>query len=252
MLRATSRTWRSLTESAHRDRRRRIRRPGTSDNNHVVRGARRVTSTCKPLNQSSAAVFGPRWWWPPRAWSSWVRRCQAPCWPISHQHSDDRRFPAARDYRPPYPSTARRRQNRPIKRLHHIRGDHQPIRRCHGLARGAVANGHGHGRGSGAGRASKVTTAAQVTAGERVIIQGGTSADGKTFNARRVHVLHTGGAIQHATHLVGTITTAATTNGVTTLTVKLTDGTTQSVTVSSSTRIRPQGKTAADLTPGER
>ncbi len=47
-------------------------------------------------------------------------------------------------------------------------------------------------------------------------------------------------------HLVGTITNATTT----TLTVKVADGTSQSVAVSADTRIRPQGKTVADLTVG--
>ena len=49
-------------------------------------------------------------------------------------------------------------------------------------------------------------------------------------------------------HLVGTISSAT----ATTLTFKLADGTTQSVTVSADTRIRPQGKTMADLTVGTR
>jgi hypothetical protein len=91
---------------------------------------------------------------------------------------------------------------------------------------------------------------ADVQAGARVIVQGSASADAKTFIARRVHVLPAGGAAQHSSHLVGTITTVATANGTTTLTVKLADGTTQSVTVSSATRIRPVGKTTADLTGG--
>jgi len=118
---------------------------------------------------------------------------------------------------------------------------------------GAGSNGHAHGHGhsSGAAGAVAVATTAEVKAGERVVVQGSTSADGKTFVARRVHVLPAGGADQqHATHLVGTITTVATANGVTTLTVKLPDGTSQSVTVSSATKIRPEGKTAADLTGG--
>jgi hypothetical protein len=117
----------------------------------------------------------------------------------------------------------------------------------------AVSNGQGHGHGHGHGRGSstahtQAASAADVKAGDRVIVQG--STDGQTFIARRVHVLQTQDAGQHATHLVGTITGVSTTNGITTLTVKLADGTSQSVTVSSASRIRPAGKTTADLTVG--
>ena len=54
------------------------------------------------------------------------------------------------------------------------------------------AHGHGHGHGSGAAGAVAVATTAEVKAGERVVVQGSTSADGKTFVARRVHVLPAG------------------------------------------------------------
>jgi len=118
---------------------------------------------------------------------------------------------------------------------------------------GAASNGHGHGHGRGSGAAhTQVASAADIKPGDRVIVQGSTStSDPKTFNARRVHVLPGADAGQHAAnHLVGTITSASTTNGTTTLTVKLTDGTSQSVTVSSASKIRPAGKTTADLTVG--
>lgn len=113
---------------------------------------------------------------------------------------------------------------------------------------GSTARGHGHGRGEA--RAFQVTAAAELKAGDRVIVQGSTSADGKSFIARRVHVLPVLGAAAHTTHLVGTIASVATSNGTTTLSVKLADGTTQNVTVSADTKIRPEGKTVADLTTG--
>ena len=107
----------------------------------------------------------------------------------------------------------------------------------------------GHGHAVGKARAHELASLADLKAGERVIVQGRTSADGKTFVARRVHVLPAIDAATHETmHLVGTIASAT----ATTLTFKLADGTTQSVTVSADTRIRPQGKTMADLTVGTR
>jgi Domain of unknown function (DUF5666) len=107
----------------------------------------------------------------------------------------------------------------------------------------------GHGHALGKARAHELASLADLKAGERVIVQGRTSADGKTFVARRVHVLPAIDAATHETmHLVGTIASAT----ATTLTFKLADGTSQSVTVSADTRIRPQGKTIADLTVGTR
>jgi hypothetical protein len=115
---------------------------------------------------------------------------------------------------------------------------------------GATAKGHGHAQAHGKPRASELTSAANLKVGDRVIVQGATSADGKSFIARRVHLLPSRDTTAHPTHLVGTIASVATSGGTTTLSVKLADGTTQSVTVSSETRIRPNGKTLADLTVG--
>jgi hypothetical protein len=108
----------------------------------------------------------------------------------------------------------------------------------------------GRGRGHGSARSHEISSLSDLKAGERVVVQGHTSTDGSTFIARRVHVLPEKGPADHATHLVGTISSASTTNGTTTIAVKLADGTTQSVTVSSSTKIRPEGKTVADLVAG--
>ena len=106
---------------------------------------------------------------------------------------------------------------------------------------------HGHARGKP--RSHELASLADLKAGERVVVQGRMSSDGKTFVARRVHVLPAADAVTHVTmHLVGTISSAT----ATTLTFKLADGTSQSVTVSADTRIRPEGKTMADLTVGTR
>lgn len=113
---------------------------------------------------------------------------------------------------------------------------------------GSTPNGHGHGRGEA--RASQVTAATELKVGDRVIVLGTTSADGKSFIARRVHVLPGAGAAAHASHLVGTIASVTPSNGTTTLSVKLADATTQTVTVSADTKIRPEGKTLADLAAG--
>jgi hypothetical protein len=119
--------------------------------------------------------------------------------------------------------------------------------------------GHGHGNGNGSGATGSSNTAS-LTAGERVVVQGSPSADLKTFNARRVHVLPASGSdqatgqshdgSQQATRVAGTVTSTSSSNGTTTLTVKLADGTSQSATIPSTARIRPVGKTAADLTVG--
>jgi hypothetical protein len=113
---------------------------------------------------------------------------------------------------------------------------------------GDAARGRGHGRGEA--RAHVLTTTAELKAGDRVVVQGHTSIDGKSFVARRVHVLPTRSAAAHPTHLAGTIANVSTANGTTTLSVKLVDGTTQSVTVSADTKLHPEGKTLADLTVG--
>jgi hypothetical protein len=110
---------------------------------------------------------------------------------------------------------------------------------------GTTPRGHGHGHGQA--RAHELTTLAGLTVGERVVVQGRTSADGKSFIARRVHVLPAAeGAGQRATHLVGTVTSSSASS----LTIKLADGSSQSVAISADTKIRPQGKTVADLTSG--
>lgn len=113
---------------------------------------------------------------------------------------------------------------------------------------GTTVKGHGHGRGEA--RAFPVTAASELKAGERVIALGSTSADGKSFVARRVHALPAAGDAAHPTHLVGTIASVSTSNGTTTLSLNLADGSTQTVTLSGDAKIRPEGKTAADLTAG--
>jgi hypothetical protein len=121
-------------------------------------------------------------------------------------------------------------------------------------------NGHGRGHGNGSGATGSSNTAS-LTAGERVVVLGSPSADFKTFNARRVHVLPAGDGAdqatgqshdgaQQATRVAATITSTSSSNGTTTLTIKLADGTSQSVKIPSAARIRPAGKTAADLTVG--
>jgi hypothetical protein len=107
--------------------------------------------------------------------------------------------------------------------------------------------GHGHARGHA--RSFQVGAASDLKDGYRVVVQGRTSADGKTFIARRVHVLPAAGP---ATHVVGTISAVSSgSNGSTTLTLTPTNGgAAQTVTVTADTRIRPEGKTLADLKVG--
>jgi hypothetical protein len=113
----------------------------------------------------------------------------------------------------------------------------------------AGATAQGHGPGHGKARAHELTTLADLKAGDRVVVQGRTSADGKSFIARRVHVLPAAdGAGARATHLVGSVTSSS----VSSLTIKLADGSSQSVAISAYTKIRPEGKTVADLTVGIR
>ena len=107
----------------------------------------------------------------------------------------------------------------------------------------------GHGQTHGKARSHELASLADLKVGERVVVQGHTLVSGTTltFVARRVHVLPAANGEGHrATHLVGNVsgTTA------TTLSVKLADQTIQTVTVSADTKIRPQGKTLADLTTG--
>jgi len=115
---------------------------------------------------------------------------------------------------------------------------------------GSTPKGRAHAHGKA--RSSELAKAAELKAGDRVVVLGRTSADGKSFVARRVHVLPARDAAGKATHLVGTISSVATGSAGTTLTIKLADGTTQSVSVSSETKIRPVGKSVADLSVGTR
>ncbi len=113
---------------------------------------------------------------------------------------------------------------------------------------GSTPKGRAHVHGKA--RSSELAKAADLKAGDRVVVLGRTSADGKGFVARRVHVLPAKDAPGKATHLVGTISSVASAG--TTLTIKLADGTTQSVSVASETKIRPVGKSVADLSVGTR
>jgi hypothetical protein len=97
-------------------------------------------------------------------------------------------------------------------------------------------------------RSFEVAKASDLKDKERVVVLGHTSADGKSFIARRVHVLPSRDAAGHTSHVAGTITGVSSATSGTTLTIKLADGTSSTVTVTSDTRIRPLGKTVADLT----
>jgi Domain of unknown function (DUF5666) len=107
-----------------------------------------------------------------------------------------------------------------------------------------TANGVGHGRGKA--RAYELAKIADLKADERLVVQGHTSADGKTFVARRVHVLPAKGGANGTAHMIGIVTSA----NASSLTLKLADGTSQTVAISADTKIRPEGKTVADLTAG--
>lgn len=114
---------------------------------------------------------------------------------------------------------------------------------------GETLRGRGHTHGHG--RSFDVGKAGDLKDGDRVVIQGRTSADGSSFVARRVHRLAVRGAAAHTTHLVGTISAVANASTGTSLTITPSDGTaSQTVIVSSDTRIRPDGKTTADLKVG--
>jgi hypothetical protein len=58
-------------------------------------------------------------------------------------------------------------------------------------AAGAAAktNGKGKGEGRGKARAHDIAALSDLKAGERVVVLGRTSEDGKSFTARRVHLL---------------------------------------------------------------
>lgn len=114
---------------------------------------------------------------------------------------------------------------------------------------GATIKGRGHAEGQA--RSFAVANAGDLKDGERVVVQGDFTSD-NTFVARRVHVLPAKGEAAHTTHILGTITAVSPpSNGTTTLTLSPTNGSpSQTVTVTSDTRIRPNGKTAADLKVG--
>lgn len=113
---------------------------------------------------------------------------------------------------------------------------------------GAAPRGNAHGRGQA--RSVEVMVLSELKAGERVVVQGSTSADGTSFVARRVHALPSRDGSGRPSHLVGTVAAVTTASGASTLLVKLADGTTQSVSVPAATRIRPAGETLADLRVG--
>lgn len=111
-----------------------------------------------------------------------------------------------------------------------------------------------HGRGHGRARSFEVANANDLKDGDRVVVQGRASADGKTFIARRVHKLPARDAAAHPTHVVGTIIASTSgSNGSTTLTISPSNGgAARSVTVTSETKIRPDGETVADLKVGSK
>ena len=114
---------------------------------------------------------------------------------------------------------------------------------------GATLRGHGHAQGRA--RSFDVANAADLKAGDRVVIQGRTSTDGSSFIARRVHRLPAPGAAAHTVHLVGAISNVVSASNGTSITIAPSNGgASQTVTITSDTRIRPEGKTVADLTVG--
>jgi hypothetical protein len=115
---------------------------------------------------------------------------------------------------------------------------------------GSTPKGRGHAHGKA--RSFELAKAADLKAGDRVVVLGRSSADGKSFVARRAHVLRARDAAGKPTHVVGTISNLTAASVGATLTIKLADGTTQSVSVSPETKIRPEGKTVADLSVGTR
>jgi uncharacterized protein DUF5666 len=115
----------------------------------------------------------------------------------------------------------------------------------------ATVKRHGHAQAHA--RSFELASLSGLKDGDRVVVQGRTSQDGKTFIARRVHVLPSAGASAHASHVVGTITAVSTSSGATTLTLApAAGGPSQTVTVTSDTKLRPDGKTVADLKVGAR
>jgi hypothetical protein len=114
---------------------------------------------------------------------------------------------------------------------------------------GEVGASKSQGRAHGKARAFAMSRIDDLEADTRVVVLGRASADAKSFVARRVHVLpdQDEADTARAKHLTGTISNASTSDGNTTLTIKLADATTQTVTVNADTKIRPAGKSASDL-----
>jgi len=110
----------------------------------------------------------------------------------------------------------------------------------------------GRGQAHGHARSFEVASVSDLKDRDRVVVQGHTSSDAKTFIARRVHLLPAKGAAAHTSHLVGTISAVSTgSNGSTTLTLTLANGSpSQTVTLTAETKIRPEGQTVADLKVG--
>ena len=111
----------------------------------------------------------------------------------------------------------------------------------------------GKGHAQAHARSVELASLSRLKDGDRLVVQGRTSPDGKTFIARRVHLLPSSGAAGHASHVLGTITAVSTSNGNTTLTLTPANGeASQTVTVTSETKLRPDGKTVADLKVGSK
>ncbi|MBI4492730.1 MAG: hypothetical protein HY690_08075 [Chloroflexi bacterium] len=107
---------------------------------------------------------------------------------------------------------------------------------------GLPAGTQAHGKA----RAHQASAVADLHDGDLVVLQGRLSAEGgkAVFEARRIHVL----PARATTHTVGTVDSAT----VSSLTLKLADGSTRTFALSADTRIEPQGKTVTDLKSGTR
>lgn len=118
----------------------------------------------------------------------------------------------------------------------------------------AGAAPHGRAAGRGHARSHQAATAADIKVGERIVAQGEYSSDGKSFVARRVHVLPADDqdSATKVSHGLATITSVSTQDNVTSLTLKFSDNSSQTVTLAADAKIRPHGKTVADLKAGTR
>jgi hypothetical protein len=114
---------------------------------------------------------------------------------------------------------------------------------------GATVRGHAHAQEHA--HSFELASLSGLKDGDRIVVQGRTSPDGKTFIARRVHLLPATGAAAHTNHILGTITAVSSSSGNTMLTLApATGGASQTVTVTSDTKLGPDGKTVADLKVG--